>query len=60
MFSSTAFRKGKAIEVSSPGEVGDWVIHSTVSTPAMTATTVWAASFCFEVRPAEVCFDTLA
>ena len=39
------------VEVSSPGEVGDWVIHSTVSTPAMTATTVWAASFCFEVRP---------
>ena len=60
MFSSTALKKGKAIEVSSPGEVGETFIHSTVRTPAITATTVWAASFCFEVRPAEVCFVTLA
>ena len=48
------------MEVSSPGEVGEAVIHSTVSTPAMTDTTTWAASFCFEVRPAELCLDTLA
>ena len=60
MFSSTALKKGKAIDVSSPGEVGERVIHSTVRTPAITATTVWANSFCFEVRPAEVCFVTLA
>ncbi len=53
-------KKGKAIEVSRLGVVGEAVIHSTVSTPAMTETTTWASSFCFEVRPAEVCFDTLA
>ena len=60
MFSSTALKKGKAMEVSSPGEVGERVIHSTVSTPATTATMVWANSFCLEVRPADVCFVTLA
>ena len=48
------------MDVSSPGEVGETVIHSTVRTPAITATTVWASSFCLDVRPAEVCLVTLA
>ena len=53
-------KKGKAIEVSRFGVVGEAVIHSTVRTPAITDTITCATSFCFEVRPAEVCFDTLA
>jgi hypothetical protein len=28
--------------------------------PAITEMITWASSFCFEVSPAEVCFDTLA
>ena len=59
MFNSTSLKKGKAIDVSSPCEV-EGVIHSTVRTPANTATTICADSFWRDDRPAEVCLVTLA